>query len=211
MDNIEELIDGLVRDALPVKPALHPAMLSLRWVGLAIAYLMVAFWIAGFRPDLMQKFHEPQFVIEVASLAVIFLATSLSAAVLAFPDVHQMEKVALAPVGVFLVFVGILFVSWLADTPPAPLPLHSYECTLCITLFSLLPAGWTFYSMRKFASTHHRWAGSIALLSSFSVGALWLRLYEVNDSITHVIEWHYLPMLGIGMVGWWLGKKLLQW
>ncbi len=32
-------------------------------------------------------------------------------------------------------------------------------------LFSLLPVAWTFFSMRKFASTHYRWAGSIALLT----------------------------------------------
>jgi hypothetical protein len=78
-------------------------------------------------------------------------------------------------------------------------------------MYSMLPAIWTLYEMRKFASTHFRWAGSIALLSAFSVGAIWLRLHEVNDSIVHLIEWHYLPMIAFGLVGWGLGKKLLQW
>jgi hypothetical protein len=50
-------------------------------------------------------------------------------------------------------------------------------------------------------STHYRLAGSVALLSAFSVGALWLRLHEANDSIVHVIEWHYLPILAIGIAG----------
>ena len=110
----------------------------------------------------------------------IFIATSLSAAVLAFPDLHQMRKAALAPAGLFALFVAIMFFAWRADVPPAPLPVHSFECTVSITLFSLLPAAWTFFSMRKFASTHYRWAGSIALLSAFSVGALWLRLHEAE-------------------------------
>jgi hypothetical protein len=65
--------------------------------------------------------------------------------------------------------------------------------------------------MRKYASTHYRLAGSVALLFSFSVGALWLRLHEMTDSIVHVIEWHYLPMLVIGIVGLWLGQRLLKW
>ena len=65
--------------------------------------------------------------------------------------------------------------------------------------------------MRKFASTHYHLAGAIALLSAFSVGALWLRLHEVNDSIVHVVEWHYLPMLAVGFIGLWLGKLLLKW
>ena len=36
-----------------------------------------------------------------------------------------------------------------------------------------------------------RLAGGIALLCAFSVGALWLRLHEVNDSILHLFQWHY--------------------
>lgn len=211
MGNIEELVDRLARDAAPVKPAPHPLMLSLEWVTAAAVYLVTSLWISGLRPDLMQKLHEPWFVAEMASLALIFIATSLSAAVLAFPDLHQMRKAALAPVGLFALFMVIMFFAWRADVPPAPLPVHSFRCTVYIMLFSLLPAAWTFFSMRKFASTHYRWAGSIALLSAFSIGAFWMRLHELNDSIIHVIQWHYLPMLGIGLIGWWLGKSLLKW
>ncbi|MFH1494897.1 MAG: DUF1109 domain-containing protein [Pseudomonadota bacterium] len=211
MGSIEELVDSLAQDAAPVKPVPHPLKLSLGWAAAAVAYLVLSLWISGLRPDLGQKLQEPWFVAELASLALIFLATSLSAAVLAFPDLHQMKKTAWAPVGLFALFIGIMFFAWRADVPPAPLPMHSFECTASITLFALLPAVWTFFSMRKFASTHSHWAGSVALLFAFSVGALWLRLYELNDSIIHVIEWHYLPMLGIGLIGWWMGKRLLKW
>lgn len=211
MGKIEELVDRLAQDAVPVKPAPHPFMLSLAWVAGAAVYLVLSLWVSGLRPDLMQKFHEPWFVAELVLLALIFIATSLSAAVLVFPDLHQMRRLALAPAGLFALFMAIMFLAWRADVPPAPLPVHSFRCTVYILLFSLLPAAWTFYSMRKFASTHYRWAGGIALLSAFSIGALWMRLHELNDSVIHVIEWHYLPMLGIGFVGWWLGKRLLKW
>ncbi len=211
MGNIEELVASLAQDAGPVKPAPHPFILSLAWVAGAAVYLVLSLWISGLRPDVMQKFHELWFVAELASLALILLATSLSAAVLAFPDLHQMRKTAWTPAGLFALFMAIMFLAWRADVPPAPLPVHDIECTASIALFALLPAIWTFLSMRKFASTHERWAGSIALLSAFSTGALWLRLHELNDSIIHVILWHYLPMLGIGLVGWWLGRRLLKW
>ncbi len=211
MVNIEELVDSLARDAAPVKPAPHPLMLSLGWMAGAAVYLVASLWIFGLRPDLMQKLHEPWFVAEVGSLILLFVATSLSAAVLAFPDLHQMRKAALAPFGLFALFIAIMFFAWRADVPPAPLPVHSFRCTVYIMLFSLLPASWTFFAMRKFASTHYRWAGSIALLTAFSIGALWMRLHELNDSIIHVIQWHYLPMLGIGLIGWGLGKRLLKW
>jgi hypothetical protein len=211
MSNIDDLVARLAQDAPAIKPAPHPFMLGLQWTGAAAVYLAVSLAIAGPRPDLMEKFHSPWFAAELAMLFGIFFITSLSAAVLAFPDLHQKRMLAYAPAIPFLLFIAIMFLAWRADTPPSPMPMHSFECTLSITLMTLLPAGWTFYSIRRYASTHYRLAGSAALLAAFSVGAIWLRLHEQTDSITHLIEWHYLPMLAIGLLGLWLGKVLLKW
>lgn len=211
MENIDDLIDKLAQDATTVKAAPHPYMLSLKLAGWGTAYLILSLAISGPRPDLLEKFHQTWFAAEIAALIGIFISTSVSAALLAFPDLHQKRGAVFAPVLMFALFLLVILFAWHADTPPAPLPVHSFECTLSITLVSLLPAVWTFYVMRKFASTHYQWAGSIALLSAFSVGALWLRLHEVNDSILHLLEWHYLPMIAFGIVGLWLGKKILKW
>lgn len=211
MENLDELITKLAQDAPKVKPAPHPFVLSLEWMAVAVVYLGVSLMISGLRPDLMLKLQEPWFAAEIAALAGIFVATSISAALLSYPDMHQMRKGALAPLFMFALFVLVIFFAWRADSPPAPLPVHSFQCTLSITLLSLIPAAWIFYVMRKFASTHQHWAGSIALLFAFSIGALWLRLYEINDSIMHVIQWHYLTMIAFGIVGLWLGKVMLKW
>jgi len=211
MDNIEQLVASLSKEASAVKPAPHPFMLSLRWTIAAAIYLAVSLAISGLRPEFLEKLHNPWLLAELAALLGLFIVTTLSAALLAFPDLHQKRVLAFAPIVPALIFLIVILLAWRADNPPAPLPVHSFECTLSITLMTLLPAVWTFYSMRKFASTHYRLAGSVALLSAFSVGALWLRLHEANDSILHVVEWHYLPMLGIGLLGLWLGKVLLKW
>ena len=206
MADIEELITRLAQDTVAVKPAPHPYILSLKWMGGAAAYVVVSLMFSGLRPDLAAKLHQPLFVAEIAALIFIFVATSLSASLLSFPDMHQLRRFAFAPVVTFALFVAVMFLAWHADNPPAPLPVHSFECTASIALFSLLPAIWTFFEMRKFASTHYHLAGAIALLFAFSTGAIWLRLYETNDSIMHVVEWHYLPMIAFGIVGLWLGR-----
>jgi hypothetical protein len=211
MGNIDELIDKLAQDTAKVKPVPHPYMLSLEWMGWAAAYLIVSLMFSGLRPDLAAKLHEPWFVAEIAALACIFVATSLSASLLSFPDIHQMRRLAFAPVITFALFVLVMLLAWRADNPPSPLPMHSFQCTLGITMLSLLPAAWIFYVMRKFASTHYHLAGCCALLFAFSIGAIWLRLYEVNDSVMHVIQWHYLPMIAFGIAGLWLGKAVLKW
>ena len=211
MGNIDELIAKLAQDTTAVKSAPHPLMLSLKWMGLAVAYLLLSLMFSGLRPDILAKLHQPWFVAEIAALTGIFISTSVSAALLSFPDIHQMRKIAFAPVITFALFLAVLFLAWQADNPPAPFPIHDFECTISITLFSVFPAAWALYSIRKLASTHYCLAGGIALLAAFSIGALWLRLHEINDSIMHVVEWHYLPMIVFGMAGLWLGKKLLKW
>ena len=211
MKNINDLIAELAQDAPTGKSAPHPFMLSLVWITAAVVYLSGLMMFSGVRPDLLLKRNEPWFAAEMATLIGICIATSLSAALLSFPDIYQMRRVVFAPAFTFIVFVWTLFFAWNADMPPAPLPVHSFKCTATITLLAILPAAWIFFVMQKFASTHCYWAGSIAMLFAFSVGAIWLRLYEVNDSITHVIAWHYLPMIGFGLLGIWLGKIVLKW
>jgi len=211
MENIEQLVETLSKDAVAAKPAPHPFLLSLKWLAVAAAYLVISLTISGMRPDLAGALQNPWFIAEIAALIGILITTALSAAVLAFPDLHQKRATAFTPVWMFGIFVLVILFAWRADNPPAPFPVHSFECTLSILLFSLLPTAGIFYAMRKFASTHLRTSGIVAALFAFSTGALWLRLHEVNNSVTHVIEWHYLPMFAVGILGLWLGKKLLQW
>ncbi len=211
MGNMDELIAKLAGNAPRVKLAPHPFSLGVKWMGAAAAYLALLLAFSGLCPNLGSKLHEPWFIAEMFALAGVFIATSASAAVLAFPDLHQMRRVAFAPVIAFALFGLVMFLAWRADNPPAALPAHRFECTLSIIGVALLPAGWTFYSLRRFASTHYHWTGMVALFSAFSVGALWLRLHETNDSIMHVVQWHYLPMIAFGIAGLWIGKVLLKW
>jgi hypothetical protein len=211
MANIDKLITKLAQDTAIVKRAPHPFMLSIEWMVIAMLYLSATLMISGVRHDLLLEFRNPWFTAEIVALVGIFVSTSLSAALLSYPDLHQKRRITFAPIVTFALFMLVMFLAWQADNPPAPLPVHSFECTISITLASLLPAAWTFYVMRKFASTHSHWAGGIAFLFAFSIGALWLRLYEHNDSIMHVVQWHYLPMIVFGLIGMQLGKVALKW
>ncbi len=211
MGNIEQLVEELSKDAAAVKPAPHPLLLSLKWLAFATAYLAISLAISGMRVDMAHALQDPWFIAEIAVLCGLIITTALSAAMLAFPDLHQQRRTAFAPVWMFALFLLVMFFAWRVDAPPAPLPMHDFKCTLNILLLSLLPSAGIFYAMRSLASTHPRLSGIVAVLFAFSTGALWLRLYEPNDSIIHVIEWHYLPMIAVGLLGLWLGKKLLRW
>ncbi len=211
MAKTEELIGVLAQDTAPVRQPPHPYILFAKWMAVSAAYLALTLVFSGLRPDLMLKLHAPLFLAEIGILVGIVATGSLSAALLAFPDIHQKRLLAYTPILMLLAFAGLIFLSWQADSPPAPLPAKNVECLLYIAAYTLLPAAWMFYALRKYASTHHYLAGGIALLTAFSLGALSLRLSEQTDSIVHVMQWHYLPMIGVAFIGLWLGKSLLKW
>lgn len=211
MADTEKLIDSIVHGAGPVTPAAHPYVLSAKWLAGMAVYLALSLAIFGVRPDLSQSLHSFLFAAEIGLLAAIVISASLSAALLSFPDVHQKRLLAFTPVVMATFFVLVIFLAWHADTPASPPPIHSMQCTANISFLALLPAVWLLYLMRGFASTHPYLAGSIALVSAFSVGALSLRLSEPTDLIMHVIQWHYLPMVAVVILGLWLGKIFLKW
>ena len=120
MENIEEVISKLAQDSVTLNPAPHPFMITLKWTVLAAGYILLSLIISGVRPDIMIKLNEPWFVAEITILTGTFIATALSAALLSFPDIHQMRRLAFFPVIPFALFVLILFLAWHADSQPAP-------------------------------------------------------------------------------------------
>lgn len=209
MDNIEDLVSRLASEVKPIRPVAHPFVIGIRWIAIGACYLVVALAWSGLRADWTVKIHDAVFLAEIVSLLAIYVSMTLVSALLSFPDAHQKEIfLYAAPLGLILLMATL---AWQADRPPFVLPVHSFECTVSILAVALLPSVWSFYFMRRNASTRSDLAGCNVLLASFSLGALWLRLHEETDSIRHVVEWHYLPMLAIGILGLWMGKKILKW
>ncbi len=211
MNNTDQFIASLADSANAVKPARGPWAICARWIVLSIIYMAVIIAFSGVRPDILAKFHWPIFAAEMAALIGIFLSTALSAAILSFPDMHGMRRLAYAPLVFFALFITIIFRAWQMDAPPAPLPEHSHECTVAIMFYALFPGIAIFLTMRRFASTHAMVAGGVAVLAAFSVGAIILRFIEQTDSMVHLITWHYVPMIVVGLLGLALGKKFLKW
>ena len=207
----EHFIERIVENTSPVKPVGHPFWLTVKWLAGMGIFLVLTVVVYGPRPDLAEKLHSLLFVAEIALLVALIITTSLSAALLSFPDLYQKRKMIYLPVGVAMLFMLLMLGANFSAVPPPPVPMHSFQCTLSIAFLACLPALVMFYSVRKIASTHPYLAGSIALLCAFSLGALSLRLFEQTDSIMHVIQWHYLPMIGVSILGVWLGKRFLSW
>jgi hypothetical protein len=210
-DGTENLIASLAEGMEPTRPAARPLALFLKWLAGAVVYIAVLLFCFGLRNDLLTGFHSPLFLAETGLLACLVVTSGISAVILSFPDLYQRRWAVFMPVLPLALFLATLYAGWLHDNPPSPQPPHGLMCLLCICMYSLPPAIGLLLLLRRQASTHYYLAGAVTLLASSSIGCLALRLSENTDSIAHLLKWHYLPIVGFGLLGVWLGGKLLKW
>ncbi len=211
MKDMESFIDEL--SARPCHRNCGLAQLFFTWMGGAALYIAaVLFLYLTPRPDLLGKLlSDRPFEIEILSLIAIIFSTALAACAAAYPDAQQKRFVFFLPLLSFAIFIWTMFLAWLTSAPP-PLPAwHEMNCTLCITLLSLPPALFLAWQIRRMASVRPRLAAVNALLAAFAIGALALRLSEPTNSIPHLAQFHYLPMLAVAAIGVLIGQKLFRW
>jgi hypothetical protein len=210
MTSTEQLIENLSKEGKKNCNQTTPVRIFGRWLVGSMASVVVMLAIFGLRADLAEKFTDSYFVAEIFTLMLIVISMAFAAATLSFPDNYQRKYIFFLPPISLVSFVISLGFAYL-EKPAEALPEHSFICLFCITMFSMIPAAWAFYLLRKQAPTHLKMAGSTALLAACSIGALTLRLSEKTDSIQHLVLWHYLPMVGYAIIGAWLGKRFLKW
>jgi hypothetical protein len=208
----DDLIKQLAGEVTPVKKGISPFTLALKWLAIMSVYALAVLLFTGTRPDVPAKMQSLLFVSEILSLAGLIGSSALGAALLSYPDLYQKRKLLSLPYVFLAFFATVLVAAWLADNPPAAPPEEEgWICLLSISLIALLPATGIFYGIRRMATTHATHAGCYAVLAAFSISALILRLEENTDSISHIVFWHYLPMLAVAYIGMQLGKLLLKW
>jgi hypothetical protein len=210
MDKTEQLIGSLSREA-PMRGATRYGIMLTAWiVGMALYLALLVLMVFKPRPDLMEKLAQPLFTAEIGTLGLLALASARSAVSLSFPDIAQKNNITALPALAASLFILVLLLEYRADLPPAPMPGHGMECCMAITFAALPLAALMFMRIRRMAPLLGLWAGCTALLAAFSLSALALRLSEPTDSIRHLVEMHYLPMIAVAIIGLMLGKKLLK-
>lgn len=211
----QALIARLSREA-PPKPELRPpAYFALRLIAVLVVYVLGTQFCLGVRPDIAVQLVRPMFVLEAALLAMLTVSGTLAAILAMYPDAYRRAWMFRLPYAIFLLLVALIVAQLFAPAdvrmvipPPGG---HAMKCALCIAATSLIPAALMFGLLRKGASVHPLKAGSFAVLAASGLGCLTLRLSEVNDSLMHLISWHYLPTLLFAAAGAVLGRYLLRW
>ncbi len=213
--NLDHLISKLSGEG-PRKPLAAPAIRILPWLGVALAYLLIASVMKGFRYDLDDKLVNPFFWTEIALLAATGISAAFAAAYLSEPDVHGKPNMRFLPLFFFIPLTAyIVFQQWMPEFTGANL-MHAinhaaWHCAGFIFVFSVPPGVLLFWMMRKAATVRVYWAAGMATLSVTSFAYLVMRFVEPTDDAMHLLLWHALPALLVALTGIALGRLALRW
>ena len=212
--NIHQLITQLSNE-----PALKP-LKTPRYYITYLAIKMLIYGIGmqlflGLRPDLLTQLARPLFMIEILLLVSLVFSSIVVSVLLMYPDHYQKRFVLLLPyISLSALIVLILFQLFMPYDSRMIIPetnLHTMRCALCIASVAVLPSAIIFSFLRRGATIMPLRAGFLAVCCSAGIGCLTLRLEEMNDSLLHSIQWHYIPTFCFAMIGAWIGKYLLRW
>lgn len=212
----QALIDKLSQDGPAARKLGAPLRLGAVLIAVLAVYGASVQFFLHLRPDLGLQLTRPAFAAEIALLVALVLASAWAAVLAMYPDQHQKAWALKLPYILFAALVGFLGFQ-LAVMPQdarmvvPPPGAHAMECALCIASVALVPSGLIFGLLRRGASVTPLHGGCCSVMAAAAIGCLTLRLAEANDSLMHLVTWHYLPTLIFAATGALLGKFLLRW
>ncbi|MBU6140778.1 MAG: DUF1109 family protein [Proteobacteria bacterium] len=215
MSKTQDLIAKLSSEARVTKPLRKPLHWMLSVFSLLVFYAVISQIFLGLRVDIFAQITRPLFFLEVVLMLLLFLTSLASAVLTMYPDLYQKSRLLKLP---YVIFFALLAVLTLQIFTPIDaqmiLPegnIHKMECSVCILFLSLIPSAYIFITLQKGATVNSSRSGIFAVLAATALGCLILRLSEANDSIIHLLAWHYLPTFLFAAIGAILGKLLLRW
>lgn len=213
MSSIEDTIERLAAENKPATPCPCPVSNTIGWAAIFAVTLALPFLALPPRADIAVQLRDPLFIFESLVLGLVILGAACSAVWLSFPDYRNQRWVTWLPLPLTALYLTVLGVRlFILDPNVIALDYaHGIDCCFIIVLLALLPGAVLFLMMRRYATVHPRLAGGLALMASAGIGHLALRFTEANNSAAHLLVWHIVPILLLGGIGAWLGRKILSW
>lgn len=211
---INDLIHKLSQNVKPVRRLPPVSILLLVWLAGALLCLFWGVRMVGCRLDLGMRCCEPTFILEsvlLLSAAIFAAASALAMSVPGTTGTYLLRRLTFVFLGLWILVLFYRAGQWITEQGYSALPagLEGY-CPLDLFLLGLLPALLLLVLLRRAAPLDLGWSGILALLAVGSLAAFGVQFTCVFGSPIHVLIYHALPVIGLGLTGYFLGRWLLR-
>lgn len=207
---LEQLIGNLTEQLAPVRPLAHPLKRGLAWMAFALAYMGLAVWISGVRPDIADKLTDQPYLLETALGAAMALFAALSSMWLCIPDLRGQRGLSVVAYTLFAVFLGWTLLRVLTEGMHAH-DLHANHCFAEGLLYGFFPMLALVILSRKGATTHPFQQSFMNGLAVMGLGYVGLRFTCALDNVEHCTLFHFMPYVLLGGVLGLFARKIYKW
>ena len=206
-----ELVLDLAADLTPVRPIRLSAVCGLWLVLCAINFAGFLYFLGGSWEPWLERLQSFSFV-EAFVLLVCFVlggATLLASAVPGHPWFRRLLKLFVS--SLFL-WIGILSAQlFLEIRPTSEWDLSGgMPCSVGILSFSALPAFILFAQIKKLAPVRPLLSSLILAFVPFSAAVLAFQAHCPDISPSHILVWHYSPLLFLLALSATIGSRILR-
>ncbi len=155
-------------------------------------------------------FMTQNIIIFVAGILSVLAAIRLSTPHIKIPqDIYWLTGIATC------IWIGLLGYTFLGSSweniQIDMTAIHSKSCLLDLLIFTIAPALFLFFFIKRAAPTHFKLTGYAGMLAAASFAIIGINFTCAISNLSHLFLWHFLPVIGLGLLGIFLGKKLLRW
>lgn len=201
-----ELIDALARDLKPVRPLLSPFTRALLFSAVAAALVaLVVIALGGPRTA-----WGPDAIRDTELMSLAGLISAAAAFRLAVPDVRARKRdIALLGLAV-MVWAAYCMQALMAPDVHLQAEPAAPDCLAGLAALSVLPLSLGLWMVWRACPVWRGLAGAAAWLSAASFAAAGMRFLCANDSLGHLLLWHFMPVLALGAIGAVAGRFLFR-
>ena len=203
----EQLIQNLSRNLQAVKPFKYT--IKDYMIVLSVSFFSVLFGLAvsGIRADLQNVALAPAFVIQSTVLLLLAVLSTVAAMQISIPSLKKPVSQNII-IGTLVFWAATLI--YLLFNSNSPFAGWGFSCAAEILANSLAPTVVIFYMIRKAATLNRFSAGWLTLTAGAAFGAIATQFSCSSMDAFHVLVWHALPVVVIGLFGIVIGKKILK-
>ncbi len=194
-DRINQLIDGLVHDARPVRRLRPPVIRLSAWLVVLLATTSVVV-IAGLRPGVMGRLVSAPVVGEIICLGAASVAAAWIALRAAIPGldvragrlllVGSIVAGAILSIGQTQLAIGMPLMDFIGT---------GIHCAASSIIIAAIPALTLAWAIGRGAALHPAWAGATGGLAATIWSYMLMQLRCRVDETAHVIVWHGFPLV----------------
>lgn len=205
-----DLIANLVAEAEPIGSQMSNRVKFAIWCVISIFSISFGLFLVGLRYDFSTTAFSANFLLEsLFALAAAVLAAG-GAFAMSIPSENnsRLSKWTFLPL---FAWFGVIIYQWFAGDFSFMVGLQGFACTGEVIALGILPGLTLLYLIKKAAPVNLGQTGFFSMIAVFASGAMGVKFTCYFDHPVHLIAAHYLPIFGLGLLGYWLGKWILKW